>query len=313
MLKNRTKYLLFFLFIITFLACSKRPSNVLTVREMTDILIDLHTLDGIMVTHEFRHVSEEERNLFYEAVLIRHNTTQAQFDSSVVWYTRDPRQFERIYNRVLNQLTLNLEQLTLANVEVAQLPVFSSQELWKEEMDFYLVYPASERVEPTFTIIDSSLMMQDLYILCFYQRVLPDDLCAKQRIVFSIHYANGEIDSLIHLTQHDGLIQRNTMRLFADQEARIDSLTVRFFVTDGCDYPQNSRLNIVRLTRKFNPEIQEGMREKTELIERFRNFEFRLFPIPSERNRFFLTTTNEQELQEDLQYHIFIEQNEQND
>ena len=286
MLKNRTTYLFFFLLIITFLACSRRPSDVLTMREMTDLLVELHKLDGILAGYQFRHLNTDERNRFYEAVLERHNTNQAQFDSSVVWYSRDPRRFERIYARVINQLTHKVDVARKENLMPDIFAVISTAELWNErETEFTLNNRASERNELAFTIIDSTLMMQDLYVLRFYQRVMPEDSCTNQRIVFSIHYASGQVDSLYRSVQNDGLLRRYTFRLFAGREAKIDSLTVRFFATDACLSAQNSHIENISLTRKYSAENQQKLREKTELAEQLRRFEYWLFTRSSNREK----------------------------
>ena len=254
------------------------------MRDMTNLLVELHTLDGVFATYEFQHLNTDERNRFYEAVLERHNTNQAQLDSSLVWYSRDPKRFEKIYVRVMNQLENQLEIARASNLMIPEiLPVFSTAELWNDSMHFTLKNSAAARNELAFTIIDSTLMMQDLYILRFYQRIMPEDSCANQRIHFNIHYASGQVDSLQRFVQNDGKLRRYTFRLIADREEKIDSLTARFFAVDSCLFAQNSHIENISLIRKYNADIQEELQEKTELIERFRRFEYRLFSMPSER------------------------------
>jgi hypothetical protein len=248
------------------------------MREMTDLLVELHTLDGVLTGYQFRHLNTDERNRFYEAVLERHNTNQAQFDSSVVWYSRDPRRFERIYARVINQLTNKLDVARKENLMPDIFVALSTAELWGEhETEFTLNNRASERNELAFTIIDSALMMQDLYVLQFYQRVMPEDACTGQRIIFNIHYASGQVDSLYRSVQNDGLLRRYTFRLFAGREEKIDSLTIRFFASDSCLSAQNARIENISLTRKYSAENQQKLRIKTELAERFRRIEYWLF------------------------------------
>jgi hypothetical protein len=201
----------------------------------------------------------------------------------LVWYSRDPKRFEKIYVRVLNQLTYQLDIAKAGNLTPEVLFTFSTVELWNDSTHFVLKNDSSARNKLAFTIIDSTLMMQDLYILRFYQRVMPEDSCANQRIYFNVHYASGQVDSLKRFVQNDGKLRRYTFRLIADRKEKIDSLTGRFFATDSCLFAQNAYIKNISLTREFNPEIQDELREKTEKMERFRTFEYRLFPMLNER------------------------------
>ena len=86
-------------------ACTNRPKDVLDMRDMTDVLVDIHTLDGVFASTSYSRFQEEERDAYYEAILVRHHITKAQFDSSLLWYSRDPKKFEKVYTRVIDQLT----------------------------------------------------------------------------------------------------------------------------------------------------------------------------------------------------------------
>jgi len=283
MSKFQNKYL-FFILLLTFFACTNRPRDVLNVREMTNLLVDLHTLDGIFETFEFSHLNADERNRYYEAVLKNHNINQAQFDSTLVWYSRDPKRFERVYARVLKRLTNQLDEVKAGKFH----PIFpapirlANVDIWSDTTHFVLNNRVAERNQLDFTIIDSTLMMQDIYVLHFHMKVMPEDSCANQRIQLNVHYASGFVDSVYQLVRNDGNMHEYTLRLTADREARIDSLTGRFFAVDSCFFVQNAHIDLITLDRKFNADIQDELRAKTELIERFRTFEFRLLPMPSE-------------------------------
>lgn len=71
---------------------------------MEKVLYDLHRADGILQTAGMNHAHDTELALYYQAVLDRHGITQAQFDSSLVWYTDNPQIFNKIYPRVVTRL-----------------------------------------------------------------------------------------------------------------------------------------------------------------------------------------------------------------
>ena len=68
---------------------------------MRDVLIDLHKTDGLLQVCGYQHGYDETRNIYYAMVLEKHGITQAQFDSSLVWYTANPQLFDKIYPKVL--------------------------------------------------------------------------------------------------------------------------------------------------------------------------------------------------------------------
>ena len=72
--------------------------------EMRALLYDLHRTDALLQISGKQYESDEVRDLYYGAVLEKHGVTQAQFDSSLVWYTAHPNLFNKIYPKVLAEL-----------------------------------------------------------------------------------------------------------------------------------------------------------------------------------------------------------------
>lgn len=98
-----------------FSACTVRPRKVLSKRQMTEVLYDLHRADGILQAAGYNYGKDEELAKYYQQVLDRHGITQAQFDSSLVWYTAHPKQFKIVYPKVVERLKAEKEELTALN------------------------------------------------------------------------------------------------------------------------------------------------------------------------------------------------------
>ena len=81
------------------------------------MLVDLHKTDAMIQLSGLQHGYEEEKNIYYAQVLERHGVTQAEFDSSLVWYTAHPQLFDKIYPRVLKQLAKEREAFELAHAD----------------------------------------------------------------------------------------------------------------------------------------------------------------------------------------------------
>lgn len=81
-----------------------RPPNVLSNNEMRDVLYDLHRVDGALQVAGYNYGHDEEVAAYYKDVLDDHGITQAEFDSSLVWFTDNPQIFNKIYPRVIDRL-----------------------------------------------------------------------------------------------------------------------------------------------------------------------------------------------------------------
>lgn len=97
-----------------------RPHDVLSNREMRNVLYDLHRADGAIQVAGYNYSHDQEVVGYYKNVLDRHGITQEQFDSSLVWYTDNPQIFNKIYPKVIERLEADFEvekQIREANRE----------------------------------------------------------------------------------------------------------------------------------------------------------------------------------------------------
>lgn len=85
-------------------SCAFRPRGVLSNKEMEDVLVDLHSAEGILQVAGYNYGHFDACNIYYGIILDKHGVTQAQFDSSLVWYTAHPQYFQSVYPKVLKRL-----------------------------------------------------------------------------------------------------------------------------------------------------------------------------------------------------------------
>lgn len=91
------------LLIILMAACKvKRPDEVLPESTMENLLYDYHIAkamgDNLPYSENYKKV------LYTEAVFRKHGTTKAEFDSSMVWYTRNTEVLAKVYEKVSKRL-----------------------------------------------------------------------------------------------------------------------------------------------------------------------------------------------------------------
>lgn len=99
--------------------CVIRPNEVLSNKQMVDLLVDLHAAEGIIQAAAMTYGHDEEVNNYYAMVLEKHGVTQAEFDSSLVWYTANPAYFQSVYPKVMKRLQARLDTET-ARLELMQ-------------------------------------------------------------------------------------------------------------------------------------------------------------------------------------------------
>lgn len=107
-------------------SCTVRPRGVLSERKMRELLVDLHRADGALQVSGVLYSSDEALAAYYQSVLEKYGVTQAQFDSSLAWYTDNPNLFDKMYPNVIAELEKqhqeSLEALNLFNEQERQKP-----------------------------------------------------------------------------------------------------------------------------------------------------------------------------------------------
>ncbi|MGN0235532.1 MAG: DUF4296 domain-containing protein [Paludibacteraceae bacterium] len=101
---GKHKFIVFAFLLGAVCLSSCRPRGVLSSREMRSVLHDLHRADAILQVAGYNYGHDAALAKYYQQVLEKHGITQAQFDSSLVWYTDHPQRFDKIYPKVVAEL-----------------------------------------------------------------------------------------------------------------------------------------------------------------------------------------------------------------
>lgn len=104
--------------LVTAACSSKTEKKVIPRDDFTEILIDVHLMDGLTSFSEYRKELAQKDSIEYlEAVLKHHGYKKAQYDSSLIYYSKDLRKFERIYQDVIERLN---QMETKTNEEIKE-------------------------------------------------------------------------------------------------------------------------------------------------------------------------------------------------
>ena len=245
--------------ILLFAACA-RPKGVLSQNDMVNVLTDLHKLDGSLTAKGLMYNEADKRNEYYASVLKKYGITKAEFDSSLVWYSKNPKSFDRIYDKVIVQLTDLQKDINkgkyhfVDSVEMAKI----KYNIWTKRTKYALTKD-SARTHLDFEIPDQNFMLGDVYVLKFLQRIAPEDSSAKQLIRFQINYVNGRVRGVIKLVENDGVTRRYTLRISSIHPSKIKSISGELLGSSVYKGKQNSTTDSISLTRIFNGSKQDSL------------------------------------------------------
>lgn len=253
-----------FIFLLAFSACTNRPKEVLSQRKMAHVLTDLHKLEGTLSVAIPNHGDATENAPYYNVILSSYSITQAEFDSSLVWYAKNPKRFEKVYIRVNENLEAWEKEIKGGKYYPIDTTEISSNlaflQLW-DQSNAYVFNKDSSENDLAFEIENDSLLLGDVYILSFFQRIAPQDSSESRKAFLSINYLNGKSDTLLtNQLYNDSLLRKYTFYLFAKDTLKIRSISGELSSAKNRKGLQNYTVDSISLLRKYNPGIEEELR-----------------------------------------------------
>lgn len=226
------------------------PSKYLQPDEMADILYDYHLAEGIASTPG--ETDSIAMRTYRTSILEHHGVTEADFDSSMVYYTRHSKLLQDVYTQLQDRL--NRESETLGGASGSSM--FASADtanVWSNSPSFVLSpYVATNRF--SFEVkADTAWHEGDRMILDFDAQFIYQDGIRDAQAVLAVTYDNDSTEytnNMVQSTSHYQLQINNTGRM------RIKSVRGFWLLSDQ---PQSSGtstttlkllvLNNVRLIR----------------------------------------------------------------
>jgi len=101
------RYFLAILMAILAFSCSnnKTPKGILSDKEITPILIELHLAEAIYTQRYSQEITRENyQEDLYLTILKKYKLDRNAFEASVLYYGKHPDKYKPIYDEVLNQL-----------------------------------------------------------------------------------------------------------------------------------------------------------------------------------------------------------------
>ena len=111
-------------------ACSKVPDGILSEKKMQAVQVDMQLAEAMINLDSKAFSDNARKEALYQSIFRKYDITQAEYDSSLIWYGRHLDIYMKVYDRVLADL--NKRQKALGDVQASAAPVSKqdSVDIW---------------------------------------------------------------------------------------------------------------------------------------------------------------------------------------
>lgn len=250
--------ILFLLSFSMFFSCDQRPSHVLKRKDMENLLVEIHLLEGSLRASGYYYGTSGKRERYYNGLFNKFNISHADYDSSLVWYTQHPKQFERICKNVTTRLDSLNSDVERGKFITDINKILETESLWNKKPR-YIFTSDSPRNKMYFEVKNPVFLPQDFYTLSFYHRLSPADSSHNHHAVMYINYKNGPTDSIYTKTHNDSVLRKYTLKLKARYNKEVESISGYLLANDSVAGKMGAVLDSIQLSRSYNPYKQDSI------------------------------------------------------
>ena len=218
--------------LILLAACDDRPKDVLSRGKMEDVLYDHHIMQGIInqLPDNEREAKAED---YINAVYAKHGITEAQFDSSIVYYNRHSKELHKIYTNLKERYSIVNDEIQLVNGNNDMMAIFATggdtTNLWNSARLLTLRNKNLLNKESFTILADTSFRRSDQFILTLtpvFIKERREDYDIALYVGLSVLYTSGKHVGTTRVINNDGLQQLTLQTSAADD---VKSLTGFFY------------------------------------------------------------------------------------
>ncbi|MDR3261713.1 MAG: DUF4296 domain-containing protein [Tannerella sp.] len=118
-------------FIVTFLfACSRTPKGIIPEKKMQRVLMDMQLAEIMIGMDPSSYGTIANKKTLYQSVFDKHQLTEAEYDSSLIWYGKHLTQYMRVYNLALADVKRQIEAIGDIKPDIAPSSNEDSLNIW---------------------------------------------------------------------------------------------------------------------------------------------------------------------------------------
>lgn len=205
---NRYLRLLLFGTVFTVVSCGKQiPDDIIQPSAMEELLYDYHL--ALTMGNDLNYSERYKRESYKNYVFKKHGVTEAEFDSSMVWYTRNTKELTDIYKNLQKRYEMAEEQMkSELNKRSGQISVSlsgDSVDVWSDRNLYWLTTsPLTNRL--MFDLkADTTFHNKDILVLeADYSFLAYEKNTAKAVVSMKITFDNDSILAMSKVIEKSG-------------------------------------------------------------------------------------------------------------
>ena len=171
------------------------PSRYLQPDEMEDLMYDYYVSQGLI---EIKHGSSDYHHRYnIEAVLRKHGLTQAEFDSSLVYYYNHMEKLNVIFTNIQKRLSEEALELGASEGEVERFTIQSTSgdttDVWEGHRQIMLMPLPPYHVVQFSQKADTSFHAGDSFLLTFASHFLSQSGSRNANVGLYVTYENDSV------------------------------------------------------------------------------------------------------------------------
>lgn len=212
-------------FILLLYSCAPSlPSGIMDEDEMTDVLVDFHLAQGMAEAQG--EDLDATRYKYIQTVFRKHHITEAEFDSSMIYWSGRAEEFSHIYNNVVTRVRAQAERMGLETEAQDKFASLTSEgdtaNIWLGK-DFACIVPTSVQCVYSFQMkADSTFRPGDSFIWRFKTQFVARSMNNEAVALLNFYYDTDTVASKSDLLRNS---PKNELHFYPGKE--LDTLNLR--------------------------------------------------------------------------------------
>lgn len=268
---NRHSIIPLILIAVSLIACKPSvPSGVIPPDDMEDIIYDYHLAQAMSRKVEGNGSMDLMRTKYFQAVLRKHEVTEAEFDSSLVYYYSHVDYLHSIYGHVNERLSDEAKVLGAGVGEISRYSQLNTTgdtaNIWKNITDVMLMpKPTMNRYDFTITT-DSTFKLGDSFMFQFMSDYLWQSGTKETTVCIVSEYE----DTVIQVSNRVSVSGVAQVRVPAYNKKLLKQMRGFVHLGDGGDNSNTRKIlfiSQIQLIRFHNQQLKDETNLKNDSVK----------------------------------------------
>lgn len=241
-------------------ACGKKiPDDIIQPDAMQDLLYDYHLASTM--SSSLPYTESYQKDAYFDYVFQKHHVTEAEFDSSMVWYTRHAEELATIYRSLQERLEREekqmKEQVAKRDNQIDVSMSGDTVDVWQDRT-LYWLSTSSLTNKVVFDLkTDTTFKPQDAMELQADFHFIPSKATSGKAVMaLNFYFDNDSVQGLTRIVTRPG---KQRLYLRPDSAFTIQSISGFIYYSNN-EHPDASLLvDDIRLTRYHNHEMPQEL------------------------------------------------------